>query len=84
MLSDIISLDHQQEQGDTPARNDSHGKFSLTSLAASTFAGEFKSGTSADRSEMTEINCTRKLWRSNARRIGPDISTVLLVGAYLS
>jgi hypothetical protein len=34
------------------------GKFSRTSLAASTLAGEFRSGTSADNNEMTEISCT--------------------------
>jgi hypothetical protein len=33
------------------------GKFSRTSLAASTLAGEFRSGTSADNNEMTEISC---------------------------
>ena len=36
--------------------NDLQGKFSRTSLAASTFAGEFKSGTSADNNEITEMS----------------------------
>lgn len=34
------------------------GKSSRTSLAASTFAGELRSGTSCDRREMTDINCS--------------------------
>jgi hypothetical protein len=36
---------------------DLQAKFSRTSLAASTFAGEFRSGTSADSNEMTEMSC---------------------------
>jgi hypothetical protein len=45
---------------------DSPAKSSRTSLAASTFAGELRSGTSADNSEMTEMSCEgwpRCQWR---------------------
>lgn len=36
--------------------NDSHGKSSLTSLAASTFAGELRSGRSCDKREITDMS----------------------------
>lgn len=47
--------------------NNSHAKSSRTSFAASTFAGEFRSGTSAERREMTEMSCESVLLSRQVR-----------------
>ena len=65
---------------------DLQGKFSLTSFAASTFAGELRSGTSADKREITDINwfvssgTFRQVKKGNVRqsRLSGRVTTALL------